>query len=118
MKIQQYIERIFADGLSYEEAAQLCLRLYITVDGIPDVFHEQCSKDGLAEAFAGLAAKGLVKGGASLATIYGANFHAIHEKGHWIEVIASIFKEGGLVDMDVGDRLVKRLTEARPLIRG
>jgi hypothetical protein len=43
------IEQAFPEGLSYQEAAQLCLRLYCTVEGIPEHLHPQCSMDKLAE---------------------------------------------------------------------
>jgi len=109
--LERHIERVFPEGLSYQDAAQLCLRLYSSVDGVPARLHSECSKDGLAETFARLAQRGLVNTPALEAALYGANFHAVQEKGHWVEVIASIFKKGGTVDAQAGARLAARLTD-------
>ena len=43
------------------------------------------------------------------AAIYGANFHDTKDKGHWIEVMASIFKMQGTADAERGKTLVKIL---------
>jgi hypothetical protein len=121
MNLLDYIEEAFVDGLTYDEAAQLCLRLYCSVDGLPETLKEQCSKDNLAETFAALSASGFIKGSTSSSALYGANFHEVVEKGHWVEVIASIFKNGKSVDAAQGDRLVKSLTlrsSSLPLVAG
>lgn len=113
MNLEAYIAAAFPEGLSYNEAAQLCLRLYRTVGGVPADLHSQCSKDGLAEVFARLAGRGLLTTDPQLmASYYGANFHAVHEKGHWIEVIASIFKKGDSVNFEIGEAATLRLTES------
>jgi hypothetical protein len=111
MELQRYIEEAFPAGLSYNDAAQLCLRLYSTVDNLPKALHSQCTKDTLAEVFARLAAAGYIAGGVELAALYGANFHATSEKGHWIEVIASLFKKSGIVDSELGEQVARRLTK-------
>jgi hypothetical protein len=109
MELSRYIEEAFPSGISYNDAAQLCLRLYSTPDGVPKVIHAQCTKDTLAEAFARLAATGVIVGESVSSARYGANFHVVCEKGHWIEVIASIFKMPGVVDFATGAQLVRRL---------
>jgi hypothetical protein len=111
MDLEQYIFEGFPDGLSYNEAAQLCLRLYCTVDGIPKQLHPKCTKDNLAEVFASLARRGFLTTPPLLAALYGANFHEVTEKGHWVEVIASIFKKGDTRDIAFGEPLVERLTK-------
>ena len=111
MDLEKYICEGFPDGLSYNETAQLCLRLYCTVDGIPPHLHLQCTKDNLAVVFARLAQRGFMTTPALLAVLYGANFHAVTEKGHWVEVIASIFKKGDTRDAAIGEPLVERLTK-------
>jgi hypothetical protein len=110
MGIETYIREGFPEGLRYNEAAQLCLRLYCALDGVPEELHSQCSKDGLAEAFARLAASGFLTDEPIFAALYGANFHRVEEKGHWIEIIASLFKKGNTRDMELGEALVSRLT--------
>ncbi|MEZ0231501.1 MAG: hypothetical protein ACAH12_01570 [Methylophilaceae bacterium] len=111
MELVSYINRGFRNGLSYDEAAQLCLRLYCSLDGLPESLHYQCTKENLADAFSSLASSGFIKGGYSGAVIYGANFHSATEKGHWVEVIASIFKKQNTVNMAVGESLINRLTQ-------
>jgi len=99
MEMKQYLSNVFPNGLTYNDAAQLCLQLYCSLDGVPERFHTQCNKDGLAEVFAGWAGSGFVKDNPEIwAPLYGASFHTINEKGHWVEVIASIFKKGNRVD--------------------
>jgi|GEM_PF-1692989 len=111
MELQEYIVSVFPEGLSYNQSAQLCLHLYCTVDQIPSALHTQCTKDNLALVFARLADAGFVADDAKLlAVCYGANFHALNEKGHWVEVIASIFKKGDTVDTSVRESLARRLT--------
>jgi hypothetical protein len=110
MELSLYIEQAFPSGISYNDAVQLCLRLYATLDGVPKGIHAQCTKDTLAEAFARLAVSGVIVGESVSSARYGANFHAVCEKGHWIEVIASIFKLPGAVDFAAGAHLVRRLS--------
>ena len=112
MELQNYISRAFPKGLSYNEAAQLCLRLYCTLDGVPTELHTQCNKDNLSEVFAHLASGGFVKGSTTLATLYGASFHSVTNKGHWLEVIASIFKKGDTVDASVANTLAQTLNNS------
>lgn len=112
MELQDYISRAFPEGLSYNDTAQLCLRLYCTLDGVPTELHTQCNKDNLSEVFARLASSGFINGSAALATLYGANFHAVTDKGHWVEVIASIFKNGDAVDASVAKSLAQTLNNS------
>ncbi len=109
MDIATYIREGFPEGLPYNEAAQLCLRLYCNVEGIPEELHKECSRDGLAEAFARLAANGFLTDKPLSAVFYGANFHRVEEKGHWIEVIASLFKKGDTRDIELGAIIAHRL---------
>ena len=112
MELQEYISGAFPEGLSYNDAAQLCLRLYCTLDGVPAELHTQCNKDNLSEVFARLAGVGFIKGSTTLSSLYGARFHSVSDKGHWVEVIASIFKKGDSVDMSVGNFLAQTLNNA------
>lgn len=110
MELQQYISAVFPDGLSYCDTAQLCLRLYCSLQGVPEHLHAQCNKDALAEMFARLASSGFIKDDPEMfAPLYGASFHSVSEKGHWVEVIASIFKKGDTVDESSAKSLGQRL---------
>lgn len=111
MNLELYILEAFPNGLSYNEAAQLCLRLYCTTDALPEYLHTECSKEELAKVFSRLTASGFLTDEPLLSTLYGANHHNIDDKGHWIEVIASIFKKGNTRDMELGELLVNRLTD-------
>jgi len=110
MELKQYLSSVFPNGLPYNYAAQLCLYLYCSLDGIPERLHTQCNRDNLAETFASLAGSGFITDDPGMrAPLYGASFHAINEKGHWVEVIASIFKKGDTVDAAVAKTLAQVL---------
>ncbi|WP_020407618.1 hypothetical protein [Hahella ganghwensis] len=110
MNLKSYIKKAFPEGMTYNDAAQLCLQLYCSLDGVPEPLHPQCTRDTLSETFAQLAQEGNIKGPALESAYYGANFHQVEDKGHWLEVIASIFKVGETRDMDAGAKLIQRLT--------
>jgi hypothetical protein len=110
MELLHHIKKAFPDGLTYDETAQLCLRLYSAANGLPEPLIEQCNKNNLGEVFAALSADGFINGKTYYSVTYGANFHEVFEKGHWVEVIASTFKKGNTVDVEEGDRLFKILT--------
>jgi hypothetical protein len=93
--------------MSYMDAAQLRLRLYITVDGVPEQLLP-LSKDILSDAFAELACSGWVHDEGLLHSFYGAALHAVTDRGHWIEVMASSFKKRDVVDMPRGEALAQR----------
>jgi hypothetical protein len=99
--VSEFMRRM-PSGLSYSDAAQLCLRLYCTTTGVPQIFHSQLSRHGLAVIFAELARVGW-----------------IHERGeqlditassHWNGVMFSIFKKGpDVVDMARGEELIRQI---------
>jgi hypothetical protein len=109
MNLENHINNSFPDGLSYNETAQLCLHLYCTAENLPKALHSQCNKDDLAEVFAKLANNDFINGDDLFSTLYGANYHAISDKGHWIEVIASIFKIGDTTDEKIRLKLLNKL---------
>ena len=108
--LASYLEARVPEGISYPDAVQLCLRLYCTVDGVPDQLLP-LSKETLGDAFARLANAGWVqedKTGHSV--LYGARLHQVTDRGHWIEVIAAIFKQGpDVVDMERGEALARQV---------
>jgi len=110
MNIQVLISNSFEKGLSYNQAAQLCLRLYCSLDGVPECVHEQCTKENLALIFSELAKSNFIVGDTSESILYGANHHLITDKGHWVEVITSIFKIGNTVKNSVGSELISQIT--------
>jgi hypothetical protein len=105
--LASYLQFKLPGGLGYWDATQLCLRLYCTANGVPDFLCPTLTLEGLAEAFSELARKGWVHDVESpLQALYGAQFHGVNDKGHWIEVITSIFKKGaGVIDHAKGEEL-------------
>jgi hypothetical protein len=87
------IERI-PGGIRYDDAVQLCLALYTTADLLKGVrIDTELSMDGIADTFADIARLGLIKDYASHKAVpHGAAFHSVNDKGHWVEIMASIFK--------------------------
>lgn len=93
-------------GLVYDDAAQLCLRLHCVIDGVPSELRSQTTLPALADVFAELARIGWVREQSSpMSSFYGARLHEVTDRGHWVEVIASIYKKGDVVDVARGDAL-------------
>ena len=112
MNLNQFISDAFPEGISYEDAAILCLRLFCSLDMIPEGLHSECNKDGLAEEFAQLYMDGKIFGPTNSSVSYGANFHSCSEKGHWIEVLASIFKKSVTYDESRAKELIEKLKQS------
>ena len=114
MKIEEAIAKAYPNGLSYDDAAQLCLQIYTTLDGVPkELIEEPMTKERIAELFSSLNRRGVIlKEAYDTSAMYGANFHDRNDKGHWIEVIASIFKKGDTFRTKRGVELIDPLTKA------
>lgn len=111
MTLHQVISSAFPHGLRYNKAAQLCLRLFCSTDGLPKEVHEECSKEGLANVFSCLANSGFIRGDSLGATYYDAGHLPVIEKGHWLQVIASLFKAGNTVDTLLREELIACITK-------
>jgi len=90
------------------DATQLCLRLYGVVDGVPQHLLP-LSKETLSDAFAELARTGWVRDDKLLHSFCGVFLHAVTDRGHWIEVMASVFKKRDVVDMPRGETLARQV---------
>ncbi len=55
--LASYLMQVLPGGMAYPDAAQLCLRLYSTVDGVPDRLLP-LGKNELGDAFAELSSAG------------------------------------------------------------
>jgi hypothetical protein len=108
--LASYLTEQLPEGLAYDDAAQLCQHLYCTVDGVPDQFLP-LSRIKLADIFSELASSGWVREQDSqLRSLYGAQLHEVTDKGHWIEVMASILKKGGDIhDLARGKELARKV---------
>lgn len=104
--IEALIYNAFPSGLPYNSAAQLCLRLYCTLDLVPKEYHSDCTKEGLSQAFAELARQGFIIEAECCAETYGAEQYELTDENHWFELISSILKRGDVVDTDLGTKLV------------
>jgi len=109
-RLADFLKMRLPIDLPYDDLAQICLGIYCYLGGLPkEIAALKLDKDAIAEAFAELAAKrGLNRHNSLTSARYGANFHQVTEKGHWIEVIASIFKKGDAVDRKHEATLRKR----------
>jgi hypothetical protein len=56
-----YLQACQPAGVPLEDAVQICMRLYSTVDGLPRRLHEPTSRDRLTTVFASLGAAGWVR---------------------------------------------------------
>jgi len=99
--LASYLKARVPEGMSYPDAAQLCLRLYCTVDGVPEQLLP-LSREVIGDAFAKLAKDGWVRHD-------GGSFRRVTDRSHWVEVIANIFKRGPeVVDMARGEVLARQ----------
>lgn len=111
-----YLRQCFPSGLGYEDAAQLCLHLHCVASDLPENLHEQTERQTLACSFAELARFGWIKSESSpFRALYGAYFHQITDLGHWIEVIASLYKIGDVRDIERGKLLAHHLHQKEGL---
>jgi len=86
--------------MTYPDASQLCLRLYGTADGVPEILRAHLTRVGLADTFAELARGGWIREADPQAT----------QSSHWIEVIGSIFKQDAdVVDIPRGEMLAREV---------
>ena len=110
MSLTDYLRRNFPTGLPYDDAAQLCLHLYCVASDVPEHLQERLSRQSLADTFAELVRSGWVSDQESpLRAFYGAHLHDVADRGHWIEVIASIFKKGNVRDIARGNHIAQHL---------
>jgi hypothetical protein len=107
--LASYLRQCIPDGLPYGDAAELCLHLYCVASDLPTELRPQTERQCLADTFAHLAGSGWITDQESeLRCLYGAHFHSVHDRGHWVEVIASIYKKG-TQDIARGSELARAL---------
>jgi hypothetical protein len=69
-------------GVPFEDAVQICMRLYSTVDGLPRSLHRWTTRDHLADVFASLGASGWIRNPALNADVSSRTF--------WATVVSSV----------------------------
>jgi len=106
-KLAIYLDDLLPHEVPYDDLAAVCLRIYCNLDGLPpEIVVEPLDKERIADAFAWLAKKRNVENYPLLSSRYGASFHKTTDKGHWLEVIASIFKNNLEFDESRANELI------------
>jgi len=82
--IATYLRSRWSEGLSLDDAVQLCMHIYRTGEGIPAGLRPLASSEPLAKAFASLAASGWVRRPHPDADVSALEF--------WITVVSSATK--------------------------
>lgn len=97
----QFMQRL-PGGMSYSDAEILCFWLFLTTDGIPEVFHPQLTRHGLADTFTELARSGWIYPSSETLPIV--------EISHWDGVISSwlLKKDPDIVELGRGREIVNR----------
>lgn len=111
MDLEEYIRSVFDEGLSYEDAVQLCFRLFCSVDDIPESIQPSCNKEYLCTLFSRLYNEGFIEKSESKKI---NNFEIKYPKdeySHWYEVLWSIFYGYDICDPDKIKKINKRLSE-------
>ena len=88
-----YLNQILPNDISYRQLSNLCLTLFCTCSILPEKFRNIIlDKESLAIIFSKIAKEKEILSYPPIASFYGASFHDSHDKGHWLEVMASILK--------------------------
>jgi hypothetical protein len=107
MGLATYLLKQLPDGMTYRDAAQLCQRLSTNHSGVPENISPSTSVE-LADVFVELTKAGWVRDQDSpFKAFYGAHYHEITDRGHWIEVMACVFKHPEKADFTRGDNLAR-----------
>jgi len=108
MRLVDFLRDKFADGIDYEDATCLCMALYCSSELSHKIeLTEDPTMENIANAFADISKLGLIKNYESYKGVeYGANYHDINDKGHWVEVQASILKRGKDYDFEQMARII------------
>lgn len=108
MRLLDYLQEWLKQGIPYEDATDLCKAIYCRSDILPAVVEQSdLSMEPIASAFSALCKRGLISGySPQKAIVSGANYHEITEKGHWIEVQASILKLAATYNTERIDQLL------------
>ena len=110
-RLTKYLLDRLPEGIAYDDLVQLCLGLHSYIDGIPADLQPLLNKEGQAKAFAAFVRTRFDENyGATDSAKYGANHHRPIDKGHWIEVMASIYKAGTSFDSEREREIRQRLT--------
>ena len=92
-----YLQARQPAGVPFEDAVQICMRLYSTVDGLPHSLHGLTSRDHLTDVFASLGASGWIRDPGLNADVSSRAF--------WATVVSSVTAPAPWIfDMDRAER--------------
>ncbi len=96
-----YLNQSLPSNINYTALSNLCLTLFSTTNILPEKFKSiNLSKESLAIIFSEIAKEKGIPSYPHTASFYGASFHNSHDKGHWLEVMASVLKLANEPDIE------------------
>ncbi|AXT52256.1 hypothetical protein D1818_15935 [Aquimarina sp. BL5] len=102
-----YLNQSLSSNIQYRDLSNLCLTLFCNVSVLPETFQSlKLDKESLANIFSKIAKEKMIPSYPSTASLYGASFHNTYDKGHWLEVMASILKMGNEPDTKEAEKLL------------
>ncbi|WP_025664646.1 hypothetical protein [Aquimarina megaterium] len=102
-----YLNQSLPSNIDYRALSNLCLTLFCTIDILPEKFQSlELNKENLAILFSKIAKEKEIPSYPPIASLYGASFHNSYDKGHWLEVMASVLKLGNEPDIKEAERLL------------
>ncbi len=102
-----YLNESLPDSTNYMNLSNLCLTMFFTLDFLPVEFKSlEFNKEVLAIVFSKVCKKRNIATYPYDAYLYGASFHSTHDKGHWLEVLASTLKLNVKPDIEEAKKLL------------
>lgn len=103
----QYLNESLPENIGYIKLSNLCLTLFFTLDILPQKFQSlELNKETLSIVFSKVCEKRNIANYPYDACLYGASFHNTHDKGHWLEVLASTLKLNAKPDIEEAKKLL------------
>ncbi|WP_299125909.1 hypothetical protein [uncultured Tenacibaculum sp.] len=107
-----YLNESLPDSTNYMDLSNLCITMFFTVDFLPEEFKSlELKKEALSIVFSKICEKRNIATYPYDAYIYGASFHNTHDKGHWLEVLASTLKLNTKPDIEEAKKLLLKTKE-------
>ncbi len=102
-----YLNESLSNNVSYRELSNLCITLFCSISILPEKFQSLVlNKENLAIIFSEIAKEKKITPYPPAASFYGASFHDSHNKGHWLEVMASVLKLANKPDIKEAEKLL------------
>lgn len=83
-----YLNKSLPKNINYMDLSNLCLTLFFTLDVLPKKYQSlELNREILSIVFSELCLKRKIIEYPSK-----ASFHSTHDRGHWLEILASVLK--------------------------